>query len=105
MTGDKTTQPMVPIGTLADRLRSFVDKGRAAQDAVNAAIQVATHGPGPTFGELAIGEVFTWPAPIPPGGPITKVSETRYEWSGGYGTAEAFYRVERFNTEEARDGE
>jgi hypothetical protein len=64
-----------------------------------AAEQIAAHGSGPTFGELAIGECFEWPPPIPrarSGEPLVKTSETRYEWSRGYGTAESFYRVERW---------
>jgi hypothetical protein len=81
----------------AGDLARFVERGQAAQRAVdNALIQIATHGPGPTFGELAIGELFDWPPPIPRGPePMIKTSETRYEWSRGYGLAEAFYRVER----------
>jgi len=62
--------------------------------------QIAYHGPGLTFGELAIGECFTWPAgpgKIPRGTePIVKTAENRYEWSRGFGTAEDFYRVERW---------
>jgi hypothetical protein len=76
--------------------------------------QIKYHGPGLTFGELAIGEAFTWPPPLPRGpGPITKTDATHYEFlihggraldgqwpdgtpKKGYGTAEAFYRVERW---------
>ena len=73
-------------------------------DADHAAAQIAYHGPGLTFGELAIGECFYWPPPIPRGpGEIWKVAPDRYEfWIHGVvdgwkatGTAEAFYRVER----------
>ena len=61
---------------------------------------LAYRGPGLTFGELAIGELFEWAKPIPVGTePIAKASATRYEWSGGYGTAEAYYRVERWPRE------
>lgn len=67
------------------------------ESTVHVAAQVAYHGPGLTFGALAIGELFDWPAPISVGRePIVKASETRYEWSRGYGTAESFYRVERW---------
>ncbi len=71
----------------------FVARGQRAQ---HAAEQILAHGPGLTFRELAIGEQFWWPAPIPRGPePMTKVSATRYQWSRGTGTAEDFYRVER----------
>jgi hypothetical protein len=70
--------------------------------AANARAQIAAHGPGLTFGELAIGECFTWPPPIPVGPtPIVKVDATHYEFlihgtgpMTGRGIAEAFYRVE-----------
>lgn len=103
MTAKKTpaAQPMVPIGALADRLRTFVDKGRAAQDAAHAAIQIAYHGPGLTFGELAIGELFDWAAPIPRGPePLVKTAADQYAWSRGTGRADAFYRVERVSIEQ-----
>jgi hypothetical protein len=73
-------------------------------DAIHAREQIAHHGPGLTFGELAIGECFKWPPPIPRGpGEIWKASSDRYEfWIHGEvggrkatGTAESFYRVER----------
>lgn len=64
----------------------------------NAEVQIAVHGPGLTFGELAVGERFTWPAPIPRGTePLVKVSQVRYEWSRGFGAAATFYRVERWS--------
>jgi hypothetical protein len=72
----------------------------ADRQAVAAAEQGRVFGPGLTFGELAIGELFDWPSPISVGRePIVKASETRYEWSRGYGTAEPFYRVERWPRE------
>jgi hypothetical protein len=87
-------------------LAQFLARGQAAQGAVDhALVQIAYHGPGPTFGELAIGECFEWPPPLPRannGEPRVKTSETRYEWSRGYGTAEAFYRVERIDINEER---
>jgi hypothetical protein len=62
--------------------------------AANARAQIAAHGPGRTFGALAIGECFRWPAPIPRGSePMVKTADDRYEWSRGYGRAESFYRV------------
>jgi hypothetical protein len=78
---------------LDKRLKDFVERGQRAQAA---AAQIAYHGPGLTFGELAIGELFEWPPPLPQGcEPIVKTADDRYEWSRGYGTAEPFYRVER----------
>lgn len=63
----------------------------------HAGTQIAYHGPGLTFGELAIGDAFHWPPPIPRGPePMVKSADDRYQWSKGYGTAEAFYRVERW---------
>jgi hypothetical protein len=63
------------------------------------------YGAGPTFGELAIGELFYHAKPVkqmpgahwpPPRGPLmTKASATRYQWDRGYGHAEDYYRVER----------
>ena len=54
------------------------------------------HGPGLTFGELAIGETFEWAAPTPRGPePMRKFSDDTYGWSKGVGTAEGYYRVER----------
>ncbi len=65
---------------------------------------LAYHGPGLTFGELAIGECFDWAPPLPRGPrPLVKTSDTRYEFErdpgevGGYGTAAAYYRVERWS--------
>jgi hypothetical protein len=52
-----------------------------------------------TFGDLAIGELFEWRDTKeiqsgPPGPePMVKATDTRYEWSKGYGTAEAHYPV------------
>lgn len=64
---------------------------------LHARTQLAYHGHGPTFGELAIGECFYWPPPIPRGPePMVKSADDRYQWSKGYGKAEAFYRVERW---------
>lgn len=82
----------ITVGDLVD----LVERGRRAQAAVD---QILYHGPGPTFGELAIGECFDWPAPIPrplSGEPLIKASEVKYEWSRGVGVAEDFYRVERW---------
>jgi hypothetical protein len=83
------------------RLRVLTDeevleaRDQAAATA-HAAAQIAYHGPGLTFGELAIGERFEWPAPIPCGPePMVKTAVDRYGWSRGFGTAETFYRVER----------
>jgi hypothetical protein len=59
----------------------------------SAAAQIAAHGAGPTFGELAIGQAFWWPGVRGPE-PMVKTSDARYAWSRGYGTAEGFYRVE-----------
>jgi hypothetical protein len=74
-----------------------VDDAPADDAAANAAAQIAYHGPGLTFGELAIGEYFEWPPPIPQGPePMVKTAADRYEWTRGYGTAESFYRVERW---------
>ncbi len=57
--------------------------------------QLAAHGPGRTFGEVAIGESFCWPRPITRGPePMVKSADDRYAWSRGYGKAEPFYRVE-----------
>lgn len=79
-----------PLQPLAARLKADADEA-------NARTQVAYHGPGLTFGELAIGESFYWPPPIPRGPePMVKSGDDRYEWSRGYGTAESFYRVERW---------
>jgi len=59
---------------------------------------LAYHGPGLTFGELEIGAPFTWAYPIPPGPePLYKRTDTRYSWPGGFGTAERYYRVERWS--------
>jgi hypothetical protein len=83
-------------GDLIATLERFVARGPRAQ---HAAAQIAAHGPGPTFGELAIGECFEWPPPIPraqSGEPLVKTSAVRYAWSRGSGTAEACYRVERW---------
>jgi hypothetical protein len=78
------------------RRGKVVTPNKAAIDAANAAAQIAYHGPGLTFGDLAIGDKFEWPPPIPPGPePMVKTSDVRYDWSRGHGTAEAFYRVER----------
>jgi hypothetical protein len=82
-----------------DALERFVAKGRRAQNVLD---QLAAHGPGLTFGELAIGELFTWPDRL--GGAIVKVADDGYEfWIHGKvggrlgtGTAEDFYRVERW---------
>jgi hypothetical protein len=61
----------------------------------NARAQIAAHGPGLTFGQLAIGECFEWPPPLPRGSePMVKTAADRYAWSRGQGTAESFYRVE-----------
>jgi hypothetical protein len=82
----------VTVGDVA----AFVARGQRAQHAID---QIRAHGPGLTFGELAIGECFDWPAPIPvadSGEPLIKTSAGQYEWSRGCGTAEAFYRVERW---------
>lgn len=84
--------PAITVGDVAD----LVARGRRAQGASD---QILYHGPGPTFGELAIGECFEWAAPIPcarSGEPLVKTSAVRYEWSRGFGTAEDFYRVERW---------
>jgi hypothetical protein len=67
---------------------------------------LAVYGPGLTFGELAIGEWFMWVGFMSGGGPMWKVTEVRYEfWIHGvvggrlaYGTAEDYYRVERWTT-------
>lgn len=68
---------------------------RAKANGDRARLQVAYHGPGRTFGELAIGEVFYWPPPIPRGPePMVKSADDRYSWSRGYGKAEPYYRVE-----------
>jgi hypothetical protein len=79
-------------------LRGALGRRRQQQDqADHARTQIAYHGPGLTFGELAIGERFYWPPPIPRGPePMVKSGDDRYEWSRGYGTAEAFYRVQRW---------
>jgi hypothetical protein len=89
---------MKPIteGNLITTLERFVAQGQQAQ---HAAEQIAYHGPGPTFGALAIGECFDWPPPIPrarSGEPLVKTSDATYAWSRGWGKAEAFYRVERW---------
>jgi hypothetical protein len=74
--------------------RRFAEPATPAPDADNARAQIAAHGPGLTFGELAEGELFHWPG-LPGPEPMVKASATRYEWSRGFGTAQAFYRVER----------
>jgi hypothetical protein len=71
---------------------SAIDPARA----IRAAAQIAAHGPGPTFGDLAIGDAFHWPFARGPE-PMIKTSDTRYAWSRGYGTAEPYYRVEPTN--------
>lgn len=72
-------------------------KDQASADTEHARTQRTYHGPGPTFGELAIGECFYWPPPIPRGSePMVKSADDRYQWSKGYGKAESFYRVERW---------
>jgi hypothetical protein len=83
---------LVTLGDVA----GFVARGRRAQGAVD---QILAHGPGLTFGELAIGECFEWPLPMPralDGEPLVKTSDVGYAWSRGQGTAEAFYRVDRW---------
>lgn len=76
-----------------DQFETFVARGRRAQAEVD---HLLVHGPGLTFAELAVGELFDWAAPIPRGPePMVKTSATGHAWSRGYGTAEAFYRVER----------
>jgi hypothetical protein len=84
-----TKAPLHLRGALARRQnQQFQDR--------HARAQVEYHGPGLTFGELAIGETFEWPPPIPKGPePMVKSGDDRYQWSRGYGTAEPFYRVER----------
>ncbi|MEP7304186.1 MAG: hypothetical protein ABJA98_01585 [Acidobacteriota bacterium] len=82
----------ITVGDLVDVLSRI----RRAQ---HAADQILAHGPGLTFGALAIGECFEWPPPIPcadGGEPLVKTSDVGYAWSRGTGTAEAFYRVERW---------
>lgn len=91
-----------------DVFDEFLDRGQRAQ---RVAEHLAYHGPGPTFGELAIGDRFTWAPklgeasrPHRPGFEYWKVSATTYEFwirgqvdgRRGYGTAEDFYRVERW---------
>jgi hypothetical protein len=90
---------VIPLTPVDDRpisarvRRSLRISDQHARD--NARTQIAYHGPGRTFGELAIGECFTWPPPMPRGSePIVKVDATHYAWSRGRGTAESFYRVE-----------
>lgn len=69
-------------------------------DERNAKTQLEYHGPGLVWSDLEIGALFEWPAPIPRGPePMRKTSEVRYDWSRGYGSAEAFYRVERWPRE------
>jgi hypothetical protein len=61
-----------------------------------------------TFGNLAIGDTFEWrdTAEIqhgPPGPePMVKATATRYEWSRGFGTAEAHYPVRKMRTRAKR---
>jgi hypothetical protein len=84
-----TAAPAEPIGVLQD----FVDRGRRAQARAE---HLIFHGPGLTFGELAIGERFWWAAPVPRGPePMRKRSATTYGWTKGGGEAEDYYRVER----------
>ena len=84
------SNPVALRGKLAARLKAQADQ-------VNARTQVAYHGAGPTFGELAIGECFYWPPPIPRGPePMVKSADDRYEFRTGYGKAEPYYRVERW---------
>ena len=87
-----------------DALERFVAKGQRAQAEVD---HLLAHGPGLTFGELAIGEAFDWAPPLQgarlPRLAMTKVTAIGYEfWIHGRvggrrasGTAEAYYRVER----------
>jgi hypothetical protein len=117
--------PLTPVeelpgrNRLIDEVKAFVGRGQRAQRAVDHVItdthrahaikeHLAYHGPGLTFGELAIGERFEWAAPIPRGPePLTKTAADRYEFGrrasgiGGYGTAEDYYRVERALEQEA----
>jgi hypothetical protein len=73
----------------------ITEKGRRYLAQMEA--QISAHGPGPMFGDLAIGECFHWPPPIPRGPePMVKSADDRYQWSTGYGNAEAYYRVERW---------
>lgn len=94
-----------------DALEEFVARGQRAQ---HVADHLCAYGPGLTFGELAIGELFHEPVPLPgyrglsnikypekywPGINV-KVSATTYELLRdgrvtGTGTAEDYYRVER----------
>jgi hypothetical protein len=61
-----------------------------------------------TFGDLAIGELFEWRDTKeiqsgPPGPePMVKATAIRYEWSKGYGTAEAHYPVRRVRRRKER---
>jgi hypothetical protein len=86
----------MPADTVALRGR-LADRMKDKADAEHARVQIAYHGAGLTFGELAIGDRFHWPPPIPRGPePMVKSGDDRYEWSRGYGTAKSFYRVERW---------
>lgn len=80
-----------------DLFDTFVARGRLAQQEAD---HLAYHGPGLTFGELAIGDSFRWADPIPRGPkPLIKLNDRVYTTSGGSGEAEAFYRVERWTEE------
>lgn len=89
------------------QLRFDAHERAAARQRREAAIaeHLAVYGRGLTFAELAIGEYFLWAGPVN-GGPMWKVTAARYEFwihnvVGGkvaYGTAEDYYRVERWTT-------
>jgi hypothetical protein len=71
------------------------ERRRAAMLERARAEHLAYHGPGPTFGELAIGDRFRWAAPLNDGPVMTKADADFYTWDRGSGTAQDYYRVER----------
>lgn len=96
----KRTIPVIQSSELEQQFTRFVTKGRKAQDVVD---HLAAYGPGLTFGELAIGELFVYADGGLQARPHRKVAVDRYETfvdargrGNGTGTAEDYYRVERW---------
>ena len=93
-------------------LEEFVARGQRAQAVAD---HLAAYGPGLTFGELAVGERFHEPVPLPGyRGGLSNITYPERHWPGvnvkvspityhilrdehvvGHGTAQDYYRVER----------
>lgn len=96
-------QPLDVRGVLGE----FLARGQRAQRVVD---HLAAYGPGLTFGELAIGELFAHASPldrpdVQQPSPHVKLDATRYGCylaagvPTGTGSAEDYYRVERWPAE------